>query len=88
MLVLDSSFGQRNLQQLLVKVRVTPGSGKAAHVGEQLDVERSQRLDELFEGMSGVADGPDFEFGFAHDKSNWATGTSYHSYSWQRLAQA
>jgi hypothetical protein len=70
MLVLDSGVGQRSLQLLPVKVRVTSGPGKAPHINQDLDLERSERLDQIFERTGRVTHGPDFEFVFDHDKFN------------------
>lgn len=68
MLVLDARRGQIDFQKLLIEVRVTSGSGIAADVSEHLDVKGSESRDEYVERMRGVAYGPDFEFGLAHEK--------------------
>jgi hypothetical protein len=66
--VLDSRSGQRDFQHLLLEVRVTPGSGKAADVSEHLDVEGAERFNEHLERMGGVTYRPYFQLGVAHEK--------------------
>jgi hypothetical protein len=53
--VLDSGFGQRGRERLLVELRVTAGARKATHVEESLDAGAPKCVDELLQRTCPVS---------------------------------
>src|SRR5216683_135646 len=71
MLVVNSGLVQRALQVLFVQLRIPARAGIAAEVGENLDLERSQRFDKLFNRPRRVTTTPEFNLVCEHDVTRW-----------------
>src|SRR5713101_8792497 len=71
MLVVNPVCRQRSPQLLFIELRTAPRAGIAADVGENLDRERSQRFDKLFNRPRRVTTSPEFNLVCEHDVTRW-----------------